>query len=126
MKTSSRPINCLKIVQVGFFLNAIVWTILGVYTLWRTSGKPDSSMMMLVIAIMMFGNVGAFIFCGLTISRKSRIIYMIAILVLAINIVLSITDEFGLLDLAIMLIDLLILGFLIAGKKQITRAENAI
>jgi hypothetical protein len=51
---------------------------------------------------------------------------MIAILVLAINIVLSITDEFGLLDLAIMLIDLLILGFLIAGKKQITRAENAI
>jgi hypothetical protein len=77
--------------------------------------------MMLVIAILMFGNVGAFIFCGLTIGKKSRIIFLVSILVLAVNITLTVTDEFGLLDLLTMLVDLVILGFLLAGRKQLIR-----
>jgi hypothetical protein len=119
MKTPVKSINYLKIVQGGFFINAVIWTILGVYSILRTAGEPDQSNMMLVIGILMFGNVGAFIFCGLTIGKKSRIFYLICILVLSVNITLSITDEFGWLDLITMLIDLVILGFLLAGRKQL-------
>jgi hypothetical protein len=89
----------------------------------KTAGKSDQSIMMLVIAILMFGNVGAFIFCGLSIGKKSRIFYLVSILVLVVNITLSITDEFGLLDLISMLVDLVILGFLLAGRKQLIRTE---
>jgi hypothetical protein len=119
MKRISKSINYLEIVRVGFFFNAVIWTILGVYSILRTAGKPDQSIMMLIIAILMFGNVGAFIFCGLTIGKKSRIFYLICFLVLAVNITLSITDEVGLLDLITMLVDSVILEFLFAGRKQL-------
>jgi len=121
MQTISKSINYLEIVRGGFFFNAVIWIILGIYTILRTARKPNQSIMMLVIAILMFGNVGAFIFCGLTIGKKSRIIFLVSILVLAVNIILSVTDEFGLLDLLTMLVDLVILGFLLAGRKQLIR-----
>jgi|PlaIllAssembly_1097288.scaffolds.fasta_scaffold599304_2 hypothetical protein len=123
MTTISKSINYLEIVRGGFFFNAVIWTILGVYSILRTAGKPDQSIMMLVIAILMFGNVGAFIFCGLTIGKKSRIFYLVCILVLAVNITLSITDEVGLLDLITLLVDLVILGFLLAGRKQLIQIK---
>jgi hypothetical protein len=119
LTNSSKSIPYLKFVRGGFFLNAVIWTILGIYSILRTGGKPDQSIMMQVVAILMFGNVGAFVFCGLTIGKKSRIFYLFSILVLAVNITLSITDEFGLLDLITMLVDLVILGFLLAGRKQL-------
>ena len=73
---------------------------------------------MLVIAILMFGNVGAFILCGLIIGKRSRWAFFIALIVLGVNIVLTVTDQFGWIDFITTLIDLAILGLLILDRAK--------
>lgn len=84
----------------------------------RISGKPDQSTVMLGIAILMFGNVGALILCGLIVGKRSRWAFLFALVVLSVNIVLTVTDQFGLIDLITMLIDLAILGLLFFDRAK--------
>jgi hypothetical protein len=92
---------------------------LGLNSLLTSYEKADSSTMVFVIAILMFGNAGAFLFCGFTIGNQRRIFYWFSVLVLVVNILLTDTDQFGWLDLITMLVDLVIMGFLLFGRKKI-------
>jgi hypothetical protein len=57
---------------------------------------------------------------GVGIGKRNKIFYYFAIVLLAINIVLTVTDEFGLFDLITLIIDLVLLGLLIAtGRKYL-------
>ena len=67
----------------------------------------------------MFGNAGAFLFCGFTIGIRKPILFWFSVLVLVVNILLTVTDQFGWLDLITILVDLVILGFLMVGRKKI-------
>jgi hypothetical protein len=110
----------IKTAQAGFFLNAAIWLALGLWSLPRLASKANQAITMLVIAIMMFGNVVAFLFCGLTIGRKSKWFALIAYFVLGVNILLTFTDQVGILDWITLIIDLAVLGLLIAGRKQMS------
>jgi hypothetical protein len=117
----TKSFNFIRAASLGFFLNAVIWLALGLWSLSRLASQPRASMTMLVIAILMIGNVAAFIFCGMTIGRKSKWFAVIAFFVLGVNILLTLTDQVGIIDWTTWLIDLIILGLLIAGRKQITR-----
>ena len=72
------------IVQVFFFVNALVWLVFG------------------VLSLSLAVEVG-------TITR---------------NVVLSITDQFGLIDAFILLLDLCLLGLLFITRQQLNQAES--
>ena len=55
---------------------------------------------------------------GIGIGRRRRLFYFFAMAILAVNIILTVTDEFGLLDLATLLIDLVLLGPLIVTRSE--------
>lgn len=116
---TAKPFTLIRAAQAGFFLNAVIWLILGMWSLVRLEGKSDQSITMVVIAILMFGNMAAFIFCGFTIGRRSVWFTVIAFLVLGVNILLTFTDQVGLIDWITLVIDLGILGLLIAGRKHL-------
>jgi hypothetical protein len=111
----------VRVAQVLFFINAAIWLLIGAISLFRIStGNPATA---LVIAILMLGNVGAMLAAGLGLGRRPRLFYHFGIAVLAINILLTITDEFGMLDFITLMIDVALLGLLIATRSQYRTAR---
>jgi len=119
MTRTLQTLNPVKTAQLLFVLNAIIWFLLGIFTLIRLSdGSSERAMTMLVIGVMMFGNAAAMLISGWGIGRGQKIFYYLALAVLFVNIVLTFTDEFGLLDLLTLIVDLVLLGFLLAARKR--------
>jgi hypothetical protein len=57
------------------------------------------------------------------ISGRKGIFYL-AILYVAVNVVLSITDQFGLIDALILLLNLCLLGLLFVTRQRLNQAES--
>jgi len=110
--------NALKTAQVLFCLNAAIWLAIGVESLIRVAHDGSAHQATaLIIAVMMFGNVSALILSGWGIGRGGKRFYFLAVAVLIVNIVLTVTDQFGLLDLLTLIIDFILLGILLAARK---------
>jgi hypothetical protein len=118
MNNSSRSPTVVIAVQALFFLNAAIWLAFGIGSLVRLAHRnPDQPITAAVVAILMFGNVGAMLGAGLGLGRRRRWLYTLALLVLAVNIILTVTDRFGIFDLITLIIDVALLGLLIATRK---------
>lgn len=116
-KRSGTPKSVLM-AQALFFTNAAIWLVFGLVSLMRmTRANPDFMVTALIIAILMFGNVGAMLVCGIGIGTRRRLFHYLAIVVLAINIVLTFTDQVGAFDIITVVIDSVLLGLLIATRK---------
>lgn len=84
---------------------------------------PGGSLAVWVIGLLMLGNVAAMLAAGLYLGTRRRSAWILAQTILAINILLTITDQFGLLDLATVLIDLVLGGYLIFTRKLYLRSK---
>ncbi len=107
----------VRAAQALFFANAAIWLVIGAATLARMNAGLNR-MAALIVAALMAANAGAMLVAGIGIGRRRRLFYFFAMAVLAVNIVLTFTDEFGLLDLATLLIDLVLLGLLVASRAE--------
>lgn len=122
MKHPFKNIDTVQAAQILFFLNALIWIALGIVGLLRLSQRgPISAGTALIIAIMMFGNAGAMVVSGVGLGTKRRGFYFLALAVLLVNIVLTFTDQVGLLDILTFVLDLVLLILLIVTRKQYTR-----
>jgi len=99
-----------------FFLNAAIWLVFGIVTVGRMAGRdPAQAMTTWVVVILMVGNAGAMLISGWGLGRHRKWFYYLAIAVLVVNIILTLTDQFGPLDLATLIIDLVAFGLLMAS-----------
>jgi len=109
--------NYLSMAKYGFALIAVIWFILGVVYLIRLQGNSVIPMMTaLVIAVMMFGNAAVLLVCAWGVTTGKQWWYLLAIAVLAINILLTFTDQIGLMDLLTVLIDIGLLLLLVIKR----------
>jgi hypothetical protein len=67
---------------------------------------------------MMLGNVAAMCLSGILLGWRNQWFYFFAVFVLVINIVLTVTDQFGFFDLATLILDLVIFWLLISIRKN--------
>ncbi len=119
MKRVFKTLDSVRAAQALFFLNAVIWLILGIVSLLRLSrGGPIPVVAALVIAILMFGNAGAMGISGIGLGTQRRGFYYLALAVLLVNIVLTFTDQVGVLDFLTLALDLALLGLLIATRKR--------
>ena len=104
----------IRMTQALFYFNAALWLAIGILSLVRSSNNDQvQPATPWIIAILMLGNVAALLLCGWGIgTRQKRYLYL-ALAVLAINILLTVTDQVGVLDLATLAIDVILLGLLI-------------
>ena len=65
----------------------------------------------------MFGNAAVMLWSGVAIGKRQKRFHALALAVLVINIVLTFTDQFGLFDLLTLLIDVALLGILLASAR---------
>ena len=107
-----------KLAQGLFFLDALIWLGVGLYTLWGMAGRYSGQITVYVIGILMLGNVGAMLLSGFLLGRQNKWFFYFAILVLVINIILTVTDQFGIFDFITLIIDLVLFGILISIRKQ--------
>ena len=77
-----------------FLLTAGMWVIFGISSLVRTSGNYNW-----LLALLMFGNAGVLLWIGWGIKKQRRAFYYLALVRLAVNILFTITDQFGIFEL---------------------------
>jgi len=113
--------------QALFYLNALIWLGLAAagYVRIQQSGAL-SGLAPLVIAVMMGGNAVAMLLAGLGLSRPHKVFIYFAILLLLVNILLTFTDQFGLLDIITLLIDLLLLALVVLLLVNKVKGENLV
>ncbi len=63
-------------------------------------------------------NSAGMLFCGIAIGWHKKWLYLAAVFYLMVNIVPTITDDYGIYDLIILVIDLVLMGFLIGIREE--------
>lgn len=113
----------LKLTQAMFFINALTWFIFGVLSmiLALKTGTPTRW----VITLLMIANAGGMFWFGLMISGRRNRIFFLAILFVSLNVVFTITDQFGWIDALILLLNLCLLGLLFVTRKRLDTIEGA-
>ena len=115
--------NLLRATQGMFFLNAAVWVVFG--TLGLLVAIDGGSTLRWIISILMLANAAVMGWLGVMIVSGRNQIFLLAILYMALNVVLSITDQFGWIDALILLLNLIVLGLLIVTRTRMNQAEKA-
>jgi len=120
-KTNRKFPTPITLVGALFYLNTAIWVAFGIASLIRMrQGTQGNPIVLWVVAILMFGNAGAMLLAGWWLGKGSRLSFYFALALLAVNILLTVTDQFGIYDLVTLLIDLVLLGLLIVPRRPVT------
>lgn len=98
-----------------FFLNGLIWLGLSVAGVLRLVGGNPATLA--VVSLLMFGNSAAMFLAGLLLGEGRRLGYVFALALLLVNILLTFTDQVGLLDWLTVAIDLILLGLLLGSYR---------
>ncbi len=108
----------LRVTRWLFFANALLWVIFGMASIWRLQANANISMgLAVVLAVFMSGNALAIFLSGFLLGKGYKFAFNFALMVLAVNIFLTITDQVGLWDAVTLLIDLALVTLLFVCKK---------
>jgi len=124
MANSSKVPRSVSAAQALFFLLAAIWLLIGILSLVRmANGATDQTITMWVVAVLVAANAGAMLIAGLGLRSRHKVFYYFALVLLVANIVLTVTDQFGLLDLVTLLMDAGLFALLIATRKRYLSAR---
>jgi hypothetical protein len=105
-------------VQYLFFFTAIVLMALGVGSMFRGDPNPNMKLVYMIYAVLMFGDALAMLACGLFVRARKTATFWFAVTLLGLNILLTIFDQFGLVDLLFVLLNAFTLGLLLVLRKE--------
>ena len=110
----------VRIAQWMFIILGLIWLTFGVWSTLRvgSAGGNVPAVLLWIIIILMFVNALLLIWIGWGIGRGNKVYYYFGILVLAGNIFLTFTDEFGLFDLLILIVNIILLILLIVTRSK--------
>ena len=102
-------------------LTVIILAAFGIGSLLRISGSPDRASLYVFYSLAMFGDAAVLLFCAWLLNKKTKFAFYLLALVLALNIFLTIFDQFGWVDLLFVLLNLATLVLLILDRKEFLR-----
>jgi hypothetical protein len=106
----------LKFTRALFFVDATVWLVFAVLSFLLAVSA--GSAMRWVLTLLMGINAGLLAGFGVAIVSGRKPIVTLAIIYVAVNAVLSITDQFGLVDALILCLNLCVLGALFVSAQR--------
>ena len=113
--SSPRP---LRVTQLLLLTNALLWTGLGVASRIDPAAGGVSEALGWVISGLMFINALGFLGVAWGVGRGSRLLFWLGLVQVTVNLVLSVTDQIGLLDLVVLLLNAVLVGLMFARRKQ--------
>ena len=109
----------IRTAQLLFLLNAVIWLVIGIVSMGRAATRHSEQIITVwVIAILMFGNVGAMVLSAWGLGKHRKLFYFFALFVLAVNILVTFTDQFGIIDFLTLVLDLILFGLLITVRQE--------
>ena len=120
---NNQTASMLKTIRFLFFLNAAVWLVFGALSAFRF--LDDNSLMRLIYAVLMVANAVVMAWFGVMIPSGRNWVFFLGILYMAVNVVLSITDQFGWIDALILMLNLIILGLLFVTRGRMNQKTKA-
>lgn len=116
----------MKVGKWGFVILGVIWLVFGVYSVIRiTGGSTSLSSFAWIIAGLMFVNGAVLLWIGWGIREASKFYFFLALLVLVGNIILTITDEFGIFDLIMLVIAIsLFILLLLTRSEYLSAVKN--
>ncbi|MDX1435650.1 MAG: hypothetical protein R3335_02490 [Anaerolineales bacterium] len=116
----------LRAAQLLLYINAGIWLIFGAATIVRLfSGDVTQIFSGIILGTLMLGNVALLYGAGLGLKRAQQRYLYFALAILALNLFLSITDEFGLFDLATVILNLATIILILASRKYFAPNDQA-
>jgi len=113
----------LRATQALFYLNAAIWVLFATTTvIGMMAESPAQTATIAVLGALMFGNAAALLVVGLGLASRKRWPYVMALTIVAANILLTVTDQFGLPDLIILVLDVVLLGLLVADRRSYAKS----
>lgn len=104
----------IQAIRYLFYLCAAIWVVFGIINIIRF-GFASSTM--LLIITLMFSNAAVMYFSGLWLRYQNKWGYLFAAGILGLNILLTITDQFGIFDLITLALYLLLAGLMIGAWR---------
>ncbi len=114
----------IRIAQVLLLVSALIWVVLGIWYFVRFQDSQPLAAT-LAIAIMMVVNAVVFLAIAWGIGRRSTLAYYFGVLYLIGHIVLTITDQVGLVDFVILMLDLVLLTIFLNKRTDLVKGSNA-
>jgi hypothetical protein len=96
---------------------AILWSAFAMVYFVRQGGLAGLPISSIVVTILMAIDALGYILLAWGLARRPRIVFLIASPFLVVNAVLAAGDQFGLFDLIVFFLDLLILGLLLLARR---------
>jgi len=111
-------LSTFELTRYFFLLTVAILVLLGVGSILRIGGNPARTALYVFYGITMFGDAVLMAFCAWQLPKRTKFIFFFSLFVLAVNILLTIFDQFGLADLLFVLLNLITLIFLILARKE--------
>ena len=111
----------MNIAQVARYLILLISAILtyfGLGTLMNLGSHPDLMGWFTAYALLAFVEAAILLFCYFRLKQRSRNIFRLTLIILALNAVVVIFDQMGFIDIAYMLLNLIALAMLYFSRKD--------
>lgn len=112
----------LQVLRYLLLFTAAVLVVFGFSSFIGISRDSNRLVLYALYALLMFGDAAAVLICVFQLHRKKKQIFGLAAICLALNIVLSIFDQFSFINLLFLLLNLITLIILFVIRKEINPA----
>jgi hypothetical protein len=120
MTTRDRDTNLARAVRLLFAVNRLTWVVIAALVWTGTVSIGVGGTAMTILALLMVGNAILLALAAWRALRGHRIVDFAALALVGVNTVLTVTDEVGGYDLAILILNLSLLIVLLAGMWRTT------
>jgi hypothetical protein len=107
----------LRAAQALLLVNVLVWIGLGIWGLFRFPVDDAYAYWAWIVVGLMFANALVLLWVAWGLGRGSRPLYWLGLAAVAANLLLAVTDQFGLFDLLVLLLDAALLALLFSQRK---------
>ena len=111
-------LSAFQLTRYLLLLTVAVLIVFGIGSLLRIGENPDRTILYVFYAVLMVGDAALMTFCALQLHKRTKFIFYVSVIVLSLNILPTIFDQFGLADLLFLLLNLITLVFLITARKE--------
>jgi hypothetical protein len=120
---TNRPLS-VSVTLIFILLNALVWLALGTIIAANAHpALPDLPLLKGVMAFLSFANAVILLCLFVFLGKRNRIAYFIALVLLVGSSLLTIFDQFGLVDLVILVINIVPIIFLLKDRTWYLQAK---
>jgi hypothetical protein len=113
---SFSPGTPLRVTQLLFALNGLLWIGLGVYSIAPMS--DEHAVVAWVVVGLMFANALILLWVAWGLGRGSHALYWLGLAQVAVNLILAVIDQIGAWDLIVLLLSAITLALLFAQRRR--------